>query len=461
MKTKLISAMLIAAAWVAFSCNTNSLEPAVLQSKTVEEGTKSTGDLKALILGAYASLKGSSYYGRDYIILNEVRGINVYSRGNSGRFTVEGDLSYNSNNGYIWAASVAFRVIANANLIIHADVNSFDSNKEEAIHIQGQAYALRALVHFDLLKQYGQMNAGGTLGVPYITKYQSDDLYPRREEVGAVKTKILADLDQAYGLMNDKYFDRSKITMSRYAAKALESRVCLYFGDWQRAKDAAKTVIDSKKYTIVASQDFVSSWANSSNQNSIFELAYSATDNLGVNSIAYIYRRVSASSGYGDIRALDNVVNIFSGTDVRKRIIGQQSFETNVLRNIGKYPDIKGTNNIPLVRYEEVILNYAEALFELGDNSNATAQLNLIASNRGATPYAKVTKEDILVERQKELMFEGFIFDDLMRTKKGIPKVSEQQSKQYPISYGDPRLALPIPIGEMNSNPNMEQNKGY
>ncbi|PGH37300.1 MAG: RagB/SusD family nutrient uptake outer membrane protein, partial [Candidatus Nephrothrix sp. EaCA] len=165
--------------------------------------------------------------------------------------------------------------------------------------------------------------------------------------------------------------------------------------------------------------------------------------------------------GYGDIRALDNVADIFSGADVRRKIIGQQPFETNVLRNIGKYPDIKGTNNIPLARYEEVILNYAEALFELGDNSEATAQLNLIASNRGATPYAKVTKEDILAERRKELMFEGFIFDDLMRTKKGIPKVSEQQSKQYPISYGDSRLALPIPIGEINSNPNMVQNHGY
>ncbi|PGH39720.1 MAG: RagB/SusD family nutrient uptake outer membrane protein, partial [Candidatus Nephrothrix sp. EaCA] len=164
MKTKLISAMLMAAAWVAFSSCTSHIEPAVSQSKTVKEGTKATGDLKALILGAYASLKKSSYYGRDYIILNEVRGTNVYSNGNSGRFLVESNLSYTPYNAYFWAADAAFRVLANANLIIHADVNSFDSDKEEAVHIQGQAYSLRALAHFDLLKQYGQMNAGGTLG---------------------------------------------------------------------------------------------------------------------------------------------------------------------------------------------------------------------------------------------------------------------------------------------------------
>lgn len=461
MKTKTISTLITVVTLAAFSCNTSSLEPAVEQSKTVDNGTKSTSDLKALALGAYASLKSSRYYGRDFIVLNEIRGTNVYSAGNSGRFITEGDLSYTANtNSYIWTKEEAFRVIANANLIINAEVNSFTAGLDEAKHIQGQAYALRALVHFDLLKSYGQINTGGTLGVPYITKYRSDDLYPKREAVDAVKAKILADLEQAYQLMSDQYFDASKITMSRYTAKALESRICLYFGNWKEAKEAAKVVIDSKKFEVIAAKDFVASWANNANKNSLFELANSTTDNPGINGLAYIYQRSSSTSGYGDVRALDNVIDIFSATDVRRNIIGSHSFETGVLRNLKKYPDVRGYNNIPLVRYEEVILNYAEALFESGDKE-ATAQLNLLATNRGVEHYTTVTKADILSERRKELMFEGFIFDDLMRTKQGIPRVSTQQSAQYPIRYGDTRLALPIPIHEINANPNMEQNKGY
>jgi len=460
MKTKISSYVLLLAAVLVFACTTKSLDPTLSQSKTVENGVKSTSDLKALILGAYVALKHEEYYGRGLIILNEVRGINTFSNGFSGRYTTEASLAYNTNNAYIWNSSIAFRVIASANLAIGTDISKFPSALDKAKHLKGEAYALRALVHFDLLKEYGQINTGGNWGIPYIMEYKSKELYPKRETIDAVKTKILADLDMAYNLMSDDFFDASKTTMSKYTAKALECRVSLYFRDWGRARDAAKTVIDSRKYEIVSAQDFVSSWEKDSNKNSLFELAFSATENLSSNAIAFIYRLQAPGSGYGDIQALDDVLDIFSDTDVRKDIIGYQ-FEDGALRNMGKYPDIRGYNNVPLVRYEEVILSYAEALFELGSVAQATAQLNLIATNRGVTPYAKVTRENILAERRKELMFEGFIFDDLMRTKKGIPKVSEQQNISESIPYGDPRLALPIPIGEMNSNPNMEQNKGY
>ena len=43
---------------------------------------------------------------------------------------------------------------------------------------------------------------------------------------------IYADLDTAFGLMDDAYFDASKEFMSKYTAKALESRVAIYFGDF-------------------------------------------------------------------------------------------------------------------------------------------------------------------------------------------------------------------------------------
>lgn len=89
--------------------------------------------------------------------------------------------------------------------------------------------------------------------------------------------------------------------------------------------------------------------------------------------------------------------------------------ETGLLRNNGKYPSAHYSDNINLIRYEEVILSYAEALFEQGQTGDALTQLNLITKARGAQPWGAATKDNILQERTRELCFEGFRFDDLVR----------------------------------------------
>ena len=132
------------------------------------------------------------------------------------------------------------------------------------------------------------------------------------------------------------------------------------------------------------------------------------------------------------------------------------------LRNNGKYPELQGSDNVNISRYEEVILNLAEALFEQGDMAGAITQLNEITSNRGATAYAgTITKDDILNERRKELIFEGFRFFDLARNGRDLPKISDLQIFTETIVAGDHRYALPIPLVEMDANSNMVQNKGY
>ena len=130
---------------------------------------------------------------------------------------------------------------------------------------------------------------------------------------------------------------------------------------------------------------------------------------------------------------------------------------------MGKYPDTAtGTDNIPLIRYEEVVLNYAEALFELNNaNPMALTNLNLITSNRGASAYAAATKDNILLERRKELMFEGFRFDDMMRTGKDVEVLGSNQNVIETLTYPNDKFVYPIDIAEMDANSNMVQNAGY
>ena len=456
-KTVLVLAGLI----ILGGCSTDDLDPTLAQKKSVEGSINSVNNLYGLIKGAHNVLTAAGYYGRDAIATNEVRSDNCFSNGNSGRFSTQAEFKYNNTTDFIW--NNAYYLIANVNIIINTDLGTLSGDHNKGKHIQGQALILRALGHYDLLRTFGQQHAAtsGNLGVPIVKQFKGEE-FPARNTITEVKNAIYEDLENAFAMM-DKDFDTSKVFVSKYSAKALESRVAIYFGDWERARDAAKEVIDNGGYTIVPGASFVSSWTTKENTNSIFELAFASDDALSSNSLQYIYRFPSdAPAGYGDVEVESSVINIFEATDVRRGILGYQDAGTR-LRNMGKYPDTAtGTDNIPLIRYEEVVLNYAEALFELNNaDPMALTNLNLITSNRGASAYATATKDNILLERRKELMFEGFRFDDMMRTGKDVVVLGSNKNVIETLTYPNDKFVYPIDIAEMDANSNMVQNAGY
>jgi starch-binding outer membrane protein, SusD/RagB family len=87
--------------------------------------------------------------------------------------------------------------------------------------------------------------------------------------------------------------------------------------------------------------------------------------------------------------------------------------------------------------------------------------LNRIPAKRGANLYTEATKANVLLERRKELCFEGFRFDDLARTGSDIPLVDQYRQTHSGPKYGSYKFAFPIPTVEMNANSNMVQNEGY
>jgi hypothetical protein len=175
--------------------------------------------------------------------------------------------------------------------------------------------------------------------------------------------------------------------------------------------------------------------------------------------LQFIYR----GSSYGDIEVLDDLLKIFDENDVRKssQMIGNENIAgKNRLRNFGKYPSSDFSDNIQLFRFEEQVLILAESKIELGEN-DALEVLNLIPAKRGAELYTEATKENVLLERRKELCFEGFRFDDLARTGSDIPLVDKFRQTHDGPKYGSYKYAFPIPTVELNVNSNMVQNEGY
>lgn len=448
---------------VAFSCNEDTLEPTLAQNKDVETSITSLEDLQGILYGAYNRMTHYHYYGRDYIIYGELRSDNCFANGNSARFLTTAAMDMGESDWYaINAWTKMYEVIANANIIIGKEAAEIEGDVGLINQITGQTYAIRALVHFDLLKLFGQKHVTGQeiLGVPYIKEYKGGNITPEREMVANVKAFIEADLAKALSLMPTDLNGNSKEFITTHAVYAIQSRVALYFEDWATVVSASEVVINSGSYYIIPEANFVDSWTTKQAGNSIFELAFSNVDNNSINGLEFIYR----GAGYGDVRVLDDLQAIFDSGDVRNSLemIDFDPDAPTYLTNMGKYPATDYSDNIPLFRYEELVLNYAEALFEINPaDPDALTYLNMVPAQRGANLYTVVTKDNILQERRKELCFEGFRFDDLARTGRDIPLVDPVRQRHGGPVYGSYNYAFPIPKLELNANAKLEQNYGY
>ena len=468
--------LIFTASALVVSCGESDLEPTLALDKDLDSGITSATDLSFVLNSAYDRMSESGYYGRNSIIMGDVRTDNAYSNMNSGRFS-DSDMDYSSNGAGPW--STIYRVIAITNIVINADASNLTGSAAQITHIQGQAHALRALAHFDLLQDYGQhfitgQGGGASLGVPYVKTYKDPaNLEPPRDTVGSNVGDIAADLTSAISMMDDS-FNSSTSYMTKAGAYAILARATLYAGSvdpslYATADSAAKWVIANSGASPVSAAGFASSYTTDNASNSVFELAFSGTDNRGINGVAYILRGTS----YGDVRILTgtgpnpDLLDIYGAGDVRgaSNMIGTaQGYPTM----LGKFPSMNGSDNVTLFRVEEMHLIAAETSLRAGNTADALSYLNNIPAIRGlgAGYYASASLENILLERRKEFAFEGLRFHDLSRMGMDMPQIDSFKQLNddltgTPPSYGSHRYAYPIALAERNANPNMVQNYGY
>ena len=468
--------LIFASSALIVSCGESDLEPTLALDKDLDSGITSDADLGFVLNSAYDRMSVTGYYGRNSIIMGDVRTDNAYSNMNSGRFA-DSDMDYSSNGAGPWSS--IYRVIAITNIVINADASALTGDPAKIAHIQGQAHALRALAHFDLLQDYGQhfiTGQGGAdaLGVPYVKTYKDPAyLEPARATVASNIGDIAADLTTGISLMSDNY-NTSTSYMTKAGAYAVLARAALYAGSvdpslYATADSAAKWVIANSGATPVGASGFVSSYVTDNASNSIFELAFSGTDSRGINGIAYILRGTS----YGDVRILTgdganpDLLDIYDTDDVRggSDMIGTaQGYPTM----LGKFPTMNGEDNVTIFRIEEMHLIAAETSLRAGNAADALTYLNNIPAIRGlgAGYYASATMDNILLERRKEFAFEGLRFYDLSRMGMDMPLIDSFKQLNddltgTPPTYGSYRYAYPIALAERNANPNMVQNYGY
>lgn len=461
----------LAAVFMTAGCN-KMLELDPKDSLTTERSLSTIEGIKAATAGMYASLRSANYYGRSMFLYGDLSGDDVYiSSNNSNRYLSTYQRNYAAVDADIlgmWTAM--YNTIARANNIINnADkVNASQADKDLQ---KGQALFVRALAYFDLVcvfaKPYNQGN-GAQAGVPIVLESNVNH-YPARNTVEEVYQRIITDLNDAVNLLAVTT-SSTKVTASKYAAKALLSRVYLYKGDLTASINAATDVINAG-YQITSAADLEDFYATPGAGADIFTVKFLITDNLSSNNLGNFYLK----PGYGDARISPELVNVFDQDKDARFIHFLSPFNGSPAEwQNNKYfgqDGVFGMTSPKVLRIEEVYLNRAEAYAKDEQYALALADLNAIRVQRGLDPVNvddDQVLDEILEERRRELMFEGHRFFDLMRNEKNVVRnycnqPTQVNSPNCTITVTADYAIAPIPQTEIDANSQLrgQQNPGY
>ena len=152
-----------------------------------------------------------------------------------------------------------------------------------------------------------------------------------------------------------------------------------------------------------------------------------------------------------------------------KNIETGSNLQVTGIRPIKYFPDwpnyFSPDNDFVFFRLSDVLLMKAEAILRGGTGTDAgtygntaLAIVNTIRTHpsRGATSFTSVSLDDVYNERGRELWWEGWRRQDMIRFKKFLQPFQE---KNYisDLKY----LLFPIPDDQLAVNPNLKQNPGY
>jgi starch-binding outer membrane protein, SusD/RagB family len=419
-------------------------------------------------------------------------------------FISKGAYSAEMSSGWTWTD------LRNINYFI---VNCTDENVSESVrnNYVGIAKFFRAWFYYNMVVRFGDVP---WVDQPLVV--DDSALYGTRDSRTVIMQHVIEDLDYAYQNITQTTGDGTLV--SKWTALALKSRVCLFEGTFEKyhtelgltnsantylqlAADAAKTLMDGSVYklytTAGTSASFRTLFISDSpvTTESILSVAFSSTASI-FSSANWWWTSSTYGPRWSMTRKFVNTFLNIDGTPFTDKENYKttgfynecQNRDTRLAQTIRTpgykrdgsyaapnftsycytgYQPIKycldatsydngayNTNSIPLIRYAEVLLNYAEAKAELGTLTDADWQLTIgaLRSRAGITGglatkpttadaylqanyFPGITDPVILEirrERSVELALEGFRFTDLKRWKVGELIVAQWDGMYVP-----------------------------
>lgn len=370
-------------------------------------------------------------------------------------------LADNSSINAVWDDS--YETIGTANLVIKNVplVDDPDFTADERANAIAQAKFLRALVYFNISNWWAQpvqVSGGNTPAVPLVLEpFEGTVEYPSRATLNEVQASIEQDLLDAIPDLDDS--DRTVATKG--AAQGLLARLYLYQEKWQEAANLADEVIQNPAYQLASDYTFY----DTESSEFLFTLVNNADDGQDSGQ-GFSGLTNPTPIGRGDAPFSDNLLAAFNAEagDLRFTTLTQTGTDAlGVIRTFtSKFPDgVTNADNAPVLRITEMYLTRAEANFRNGSNIGDAPlnDINVLRSRAGLPDLLALTLDDILNERRKELCFEGHRRMDLLRN--GMNLRRPGMDKEAESTPGSDKVIFPIPVNELDLNPNLIQNPGY
>jgi starch-binding outer membrane protein, SusD/RagB family len=435
------------------------------------EGTifNSASTARSAVLGIYSTAQTLDFYGSLPQVIDEYMGDNVEFVGSFPTLQEIRDfntVSTNSNVSGIW--QVHYQVITRANKVI-AQIGTVPGLTEaEKTQFTGEAKFMRALAYFQLVNQFAQpfqVSNGTNPGVPLVLEdFTGEITFPARNTVNEVHAQIQRDLEEAAVALPAAYSAGAETRgrATKGAAFALLSRLKLYREEWPAAVAAARSALETGQYALASDYSFY----DKNTAEDVFTIQNSAVDNGRTGSGGWAaYYSPTALGGRGDAPFSSNLIAAYEGEPGDRRYaLKNTGTAADGLQRVftSKFPDaVNNSDNSPVIRTTEIELNLAEALAQQTALSpEAISILNTLRSRAGLLPKLVFTSQQelvdaILLERRKELAFEGHRRMDLLRYRKNLREGNAL------AAFGGQKTILPIPQREIDNNPSLEPNPGY
>lgn len=443
MKNKFSIVILVFSCLSVMSCGkwldiSPKIEMSTDEAFSTEEG------IKDALSGVYVMLKDQSLYGQNlsYGYIENMASLWEVA-------TATTDESFNTHRYNMVTPQIdnmygkLYNAIVNVNNILQNIETNRDVLKSKNLYeiVKGEGLALRAFLHFDLIRLFGPVPDRTDLGgakLPYVTTVSSDINLPLPLE--QYKAQLFKDLSEAQVyLKNDpillysaealrsptefaklkdlnEFFANRTIRMNYYASKALEARVALWFGEKELAYQSAMVVVNavntdgSKKFDIKKSSAAI----------------IGKTDNLLVTeqlfglfdyNLPTKYTQSFTSGMLFNGKTPDKIVKTMfgsTGTDIRELYLWEKrDFTAGVTKFITtKYNATSLSRQIPLIRLSEV---YFIAIECAPTRAEVQPLWDSYRASRYILPKALPTSEallrtELLAETRKEFYAEGQLF---------------------------------------------------
>lgn len=449
---------------------TKQLDQVPVTQKVLSSFIQNQTEVEEYVDAVYGMLQWNGTYGLYFPALGEIPSDNTYDEVPANDSQMYGQLDEFATvpgNGLI--ASVwrdHYRAIQGANVVLNRIGGvAFTDQVAKASRV-GEMQFIRAMLYFNLVRTFGD--------VPLVLEETSDPnvfFGQGRTNKLQVYQQVIADLESA--IENLPVIQTKKGKITKHAANALLGKVYLAQGKPAEAKRYFLEVVNAKRYKLV-DIDRVFAINNENNEEIIFDVQFASGIN-GNKEGSSMQQQFSPSGTLANAKGHNlptrSMYNLFAAEDLRKQYyVGLTSNNIPFSKKLAvpTTAPADGGSNFVVIRYADILLLLAEIESNAGNEAAALGYLNPVRERAGLKSFKEkeltpdALKAAVELERRLELICEGHRWFDLIRYGTAVQVMNKWfKAEGVNISVDADDLQMPIPQGQIDTDPSIIQNDGY